>query len=175
MRAPRANLSAPGARGLTMARQMRIADPTYFTPTRLRRLTHWLSLSLQYLVAMFAYLSADHALLKRAAHAVAVVVFLHATRFVTPPPRRLRQRLKRGGLMRAAIGSRLRRMLRARDPAARVFAMLSVMRDLKKHISRLAKRLARGLTRLIGRRARKSKDRSPRVAAPFALAAPNSS
>jgi hypothetical protein len=50
--------------------------------------------------------------------------------------------------LRAVKGSRLRRRLRARDPAARFFAILAVMRDLDAEAARLARRLPRGLTRL---------------------------
>ncbi|MGE4039299.1 MAG: hypothetical protein AB7F85_16270, partial [Hyphomonadaceae bacterium] len=42
----------------------------------------------------------------------------------------------------------LRRLLRARDPLARVKRLIAALRDLAAYAARLARRLARGLTRL---------------------------
>jgi hypothetical protein len=59
----------------------------------------------------------------------------------------------RGGALpaharRRAFGSRLRRALRRRDRRARIAALIHALRTIDAYASRLAKRLARGLTRL---------------------------
>lgn len=50
--------------------------------------------------------------------------------------------------MRTLIGADLRRAARGRDYASRLFAILSIMRDLEAHVRRLMRRLRGGLTRL---------------------------
>ena len=50
--------------------------------------------------------------------------------------------------LRALAGARLRRALQGRDWRARLMAILAVMRDLDTHVTELARRLRRGLTRL---------------------------
>ncbi len=50
--------------------------------------------------------------------------------------------------LRVCIGARLRRALRGADYAARLHAILTVMRDLETHAAREARRVRCGLTRL---------------------------
>ena len=71
-------------------------------------------------------------------------------------------------LMRTMIGARLRRALQGRDWPQRLIAIVAVMRDLERHVCRLARRLRRGLTRLgvIDPRP----EATPRAASPLAPA-----
>ena len=66
------------------------------------------------------------------------------------------------------IGARLRRALQGRDWPQRLIAIVAVMRDLERHICRLARRLRRGLTRL--RIIDPRPGAAPRAFATFALA-----
>lgn len=85
-----------------------------------------------------------------AARNVCGVVLLHACARMVPPRRRHRHRHGRLGRVRrrALIGARLRAAARGRDFASRLFAILSVMRDLQRCAAALARRLRGGLTRL---------------------------
>jgi len=117
-------------------------------------LTTWAELWLQAFAAILLFLvDADPACvrreLQRMARFVSTLVFLHvALRFRPPRPKTWRHPVPRAGMLRAVKGGCLRRRLDGRDPVARFFAILSVMRDLDAEIARLLKRLARGLTRL---------------------------
>ncbi len=94
---------------------------------------------------------ADARVLDRVARGIGALVLNHAALRVRPhtlPRTRNRHgRLNRVRL-RALIGSRLRRALKGRHGPQRLAAILAVMRDLERHVSRLARRLCRGLTRL---------------------------
>ena len=87
--------------------------------------------------------------LNEAARVVALMVFLNvASRFAPPPPTNHRHGLKKAhGGRRAMIGSRLRRAMQGHDNASRIDAILSVLRNPKRWIALLARRLRKGLTR----------------------------
>lgn len=127
---------------------------TIISPHRLARLMRWAQLWLQGLAAvLLAFLECDRAglrqMLRETSIRIGQFAFLHVAQGVRPPRRKTwKPRVRRGGWRRALIGSRLRKLLRARDPVAHFFAILSVMRDFERHVRRLARRLARGLTRL---------------------------
>ncbi len=104
---------------------------------------------------------------------VAELIFVHAAARVVLPPHRARHRhgrLKAAGKQRAVIGSSLRGALRGKTLPARIAAIVSVMRDCEHHIAKLARRLARGLTRL--RVIVPAPQPGPRIAAPPLPAAP---
>jgi len=63
-------------------------------------------------------------------------------------PRGFRKRQRPSALMRSAVGSALRRQLRARGVAARVCALLYALANVDALAAKLAKRLAHRLTRL---------------------------
>ena len=79
------------------------------------------------------------------------LVFIHAAARITPrgsgKHRHGRLNLS-GSASRQLIGSHLRKLMRGRDFASRLYAILCVMRDLEKHVRRLMRRLRCGLTRL---------------------------
>ena len=56
--------------------------------------------------------------------------------------------LRRAHLNRSVVGSRLRRVLRARDVPTRVARLMGVLRDLDRYAQQLANRFRRRLTRL---------------------------
>lgn len=56
--------------------------------------------------------------------------------------------LRRAHLIRSALGARLRRKMKHKDPRARIAGLIAIVRDLDGHAAPLAKRLRRGLTRL---------------------------
>lgn len=79
------------------------------------------------------------------------LVFVHVGARMTPRTsgKHRHGRLSlRGGRYRPLIGSRLRKAMRGRDFASRLYAILCVMRDLEKHVARAMRRLRCGLTRL---------------------------
>jgi hypothetical protein len=102
---------------------------------------------------------------------VGELVFLHAAARVRPRATGMHRHGRLHAIStRAIVGAALRRALRGKDFAARLFAILSVMRDAEQHIAKLARRLARGLTRL--RVLAPSPEPGPLAApAPLALAA----
>jgi hypothetical protein len=104
--------------------------------------------------AFAAHFSADtkghwRVQLHRLARMVESLLVVQAAALVQPPPRRNHRhgRLQRVNV-RNIVGARLRRAMRGKDLPARLAAIVSVMRDHAHHIAKLARRLARGLTRL---------------------------
>ena len=92
---------------------------------------------------------------KYAARVVRDLVIFHALHRVRRP------KLKRGpkplgkqraGGVRAFVGVRLRQRLAARNPIARFFAVLALLRDFDAEVMRFARRMRRGMTRLYSRR-----------------------
>ncbi|MGE0739971.1 MAG: hypothetical protein AB7O98_01415 [Hyphomonadaceae bacterium] len=86
-----------------------------------------------------------------AARAAGLLVFFTVAARMTPP----RAGVQRHGRLnppnareRRVIGARLRKLLRGRDFATRLRAILAVVRDLETHVARLMRRLRHGLTRL---------------------------
>ncbi len=63
-------------------------------------------------------------------------------------PTRNRHGRKKHVTCRIFIGSRLRAATRGKTWAARIFAILALIRDADRHVRRLLRRLRRGLTRL---------------------------
>jgi hypothetical protein len=127
--------------------------PHFISAHRVTRFTTWAKLWLQWFAAVLPLLlfhdpARVRRELARSARMAANLVVLHAARRLGPLRPRRRPPIKRAGMLRALKGSRLRRRLRARDPAARFFAILAVMRDLDAEAARLVRHLPRGLTRL---------------------------
>lgn len=128
--------------------------PPILSHHRLARLSAWGRLWLQgFSAALLFMLQLDPVRARRelalTARFVGTLVFLRLALGFRPPRRKSwRKPVRRPGMLRAIKGSRLRRRLRARDPIARFFAILAVMRDLDQEAARLKQRLARGLTRL---------------------------
>jgi hypothetical protein len=127
---------------------------------RLARLLLWARLWLVGLGGVIVQLialdpkRADH-VTRYAARVARDLVIFHALHRVRRP------RLKRGpkplgkrraGGVRAFIGVRLRQRLATRDPVARFFAVLALLRDFDVEVSRFARRMRRGMTRLYARR-----------------------
>jgi hypothetical protein len=77
------------------------------------------------------------------------MVFINlAARIAPPPPSNHRHGVKKErGAQRAIIGSRLRKAMRGRDNAARIGAILDVLRHPERWIAHLMRRLRKGLTR----------------------------
>ncbi len=130
---------------------MRIAPNTNLNEHRLARLMTCARLSLVWLVGAFAGLAGElsRRRLDFAARILARLIFLHVAARVRPQ----RSGVHRHGRLRAigsraVVGAALRRALRGKDFATRLFALLRVMRDADHHIAKLARRLRRGLTRL---------------------------
>ncbi len=124
---------------------------------RLARLNTWARLWLAWFVWVFlAHFGPDPSQrqarrqLDHAASVVGQMIFLLAAARVRLPPRQNHRhgRLKQSGLMRALIGASLRRALKGKDAHSRLAAILVIMRDAGQHSAKLARRLARGLSRL---------------------------
>ena len=86
--------------------------------------------------------------LDEAARVAGLMVFLNvASRFAPPPPTNHRHGSRKArGAQRAMIGSHLRKAMRGSDNAARIDAILRVLRNPERWIVRLARRLRKGLT-----------------------------
>ncbi len=82
----------------------------------------------------------------RIAHKLIICAFV--ARSTGSAPTRNRHGRKKPVTLRILIGSRLRAATRGKTWAARLFAILALIRDAERHIARLLRRLARGLTRL---------------------------
>jgi hypothetical protein len=130
--------------------------PAILTNThRIARLTAWLVLWVRGCFwAMCAGL-ADGDIRRRReldkmARAVCTIVVFNAASRARAIGRRSLHRHGRLGRLhrRAIIGSRLRKSARGRDFAARLCAVLALVRDMERHIKTAARRLARGFTRL---------------------------
>jgi hypothetical protein len=126
--------------------------PPLITRHRVARLKAWAMLWLQGFSAAFPFLldfdrDAVRRRIARMARFSAILVFLHVAVNFTPRRGRSWRPARRAGVLRAVIGVRLRRRLRARDPVAQFFAILSLMRDFDAEVAKLRKRLALGLTR----------------------------
>jgi hypothetical protein len=87
--------------------------------------------------------------LNEAARVAGLLVFLNlAARVAPPPPSNHRHGVKkRRGAQRALIGSRLRKAMRGPDKAARIDAILDVLRHPERWIAQLMRSLRKGLTR----------------------------
>ena len=145
---------------------MRIAAPPFISNHRLARLLTWARLWLAWAAGVLAQfvgaLPESHqrgvrANLDQCAQLVARVIFLRAFARLDRLDRRNLAGIKRkepagsrrsgGGGFRAVIGSSLRRALRGKDARAKLAALADVVRNAEFHIAKLARRLARGLTR----------------------------
>jgi hypothetical protein len=87
--------------------------------------------------------------LNEVARMACLVVFLNLAARVPPPPLSKHRHgvKKERGVRRALIGSRLRKAMRGRDNAARIAAILDVLRHPERYIAHLMRRLRKGLTR----------------------------
>jgi hypothetical protein len=123
---------------------------------RLARLLLWARLWLVGLGGVIAQLIAfdpkrADQVTRYAARVVRDLIIFHALHRVRRP--KLKRGLKplgkqRAGGVRAFIGVRLRARLAARDPVARFFAVLALLRDFDVEVARFARRMRRGMTRL---------------------------
>jgi hypothetical protein len=133
------------------------SSPTIITNRhRIARLTAWLMLWLAgFVAAWWAALGEGAAfgrrreLDKMARTACAIVVFNACTRTRWAARRSLHRhgRLTRFH-RRAMIGARLRKSARGRDYPDRIRAILTLARDLERHIAAVSRRITRGFTRL---------------------------
>lgn len=143
---------------------------------RLARLEAWARLWLIWFVGVCAAWwasggGAHRRDLNRVARGVGGLVLNHAALRVRAhmlPYTRNRHGRLNPARFRTMIGARLRRALQGRDWPQRLIAIVAVMRDLERHICRLARRLRRGLTRL--RIIDPRPGAAPRAFATFALA-----
>jgi hypothetical protein len=136
---------------------MRPAPAPALSPTRLARLHRLVFLTLVWFVgALWRWISGgglDARRLRRdlntLARGLGQLALLHAIASAPhPAPRPHHDKPKRrAGLLRAAVGARVRRVMRGRTWAARVFAIMSFMRALARHAARLGRRVRGGLTR----------------------------
>jgi hypothetical protein len=87
--------------------------------------------------------------LNEVARMAGLMVFLNLAARVAPPPLSNHRHgvKKERGAQRAIIGSRLRKAMRGRDNAARIVAILTVLRHPERWIVHLMRRLRKGLTR----------------------------
>jgi hypothetical protein len=141
---------------------MRAPPSPILTPLRLARLFRWAWLWLvKYALYLIEGGERAEAHLRAMKHAVGCLILLRAAamtpararrRLLHPPsaPRGFRKRRcqSRGRMLRAALGSHLRRRLRARGRAQRVLALLSALWNSEALAARLSGRLTRRLTRL---------------------------
>jgi hypothetical protein len=135
---------------------MRSSQRPIITEHRARRLIAWARLWFVWFAAAFAALfetgsrASQRRHLDAAAWVAGSLVLIGVLARVPPPRRRSLHRhgTLRHATRRALMGSALRRRLRGRDPARRLFAILEIMRDLDRHVAALARRLRAGLTRL---------------------------
>ena len=90
---------------------------------------------------------------RSAARFVRELVILRAVQGVERPKfaRGFGPATHRSGYMRAFIGARLRKRLAARDPVARFFSVLALIRDIEAETMRFSRRIARGITRRRGK------------------------
>ena len=132
--------------------------PDLISSHRLKRIALWAMAMLLWIAALCggAAPRARHLAqrgetrLDELARMVRNLVIVGAAAMVKPPRRPARYGLRRRPrhYLRSCAGAELRRRLRARDPQHRVRKLIAVLRDLAACAARLARRLARGLTRL---------------------------
>jgi hypothetical protein len=159
---------------------MRTEPKPFITAHRLARLNAWARLWLMWIAGVWAAWwsgggRADARALDSLARRAGQMIMINAAaRYRGAPRSRHRHGRLKPVRLRTILGARLRRALRARDLPARLFAILSVMRDLDRAVARLLSRLPRGLTRL--RVILPARTHAPRlIAAPsFTLAADTS-
>jgi hypothetical protein len=151
---------------------MRTSPKPIITAHRLARLNAWARLWLAWVVGLFAaWWSRGERIgardLDQLAHRVGRIVVVNAAaRFAPPPKSRHRHGRLQRVRVRTILGARLRRAMRGKDAPSRLFAILTVMRDLDRVVALLLKRLPRGLTRL------RAVLPLPAAAAPFTPSAP---
>jgi hypothetical protein len=138
---------------------------------RLDRYLRWSRLWLLRLAAFIVQTAGLFAPLERAvqtalkpridilAQIIILAISLKARRLIaTPPPAKPHRPGKRPPhMMRMIIGSRLRRLARAKHLGARISALLALLQNAEAEIARLAKRMRLGLTRRRGGVKRESK------------------
>ena len=124
------------------------------SPHRLARYISWARLWLCWFGGLFAYLVEQNPKLadrytRMAAQGVANLVLLKAVEShrAVKPPRRYGCGIALKCGMRRFLGARLRRPYAMRDPVARFFATISMMRDFDAEVRRFRKRIAGGLMR----------------------------
>lgn len=134
-----------------------------FTHPRLARLHRWAMLWLAWFAAFLEAASVlgpfsqqagaiAHGWLDRIERRIFTIILLRCAPHLAPViPRFYGPGRCCGGLMRALMGSRLRRRLRAKDIGARTAALAQ---DIDALVALQVRRLYRGLTRLAGPRAR---------------------
>jgi hypothetical protein len=139
---------------------MRLNAPPLVQHDRLTRMLSWVGLWLGWLGAalnLCAQVLPRHAeralgaMLNPWAHLLAQIVFLRALARLGPRGFARKHHAHfanaRGVSFRAACGARLRRALRGQDFQRKLAALTRFIRDAEIHVSKLARRLARGLTR----------------------------
>lgn len=128
---------------------MHLAAPPPISKLRLARLMSWARLWLTWLAANLTArfgACAPRRRLEPIRTMLAHLLFLHAAARVAPRPRTqspIPNAPPRAGLLRALVGGGLRRALRG----ATIGALLAIVGDPEAGIAKLARRLARGLTR----------------------------
>jgi len=140
---------------------MNPAPEPHISHHRLARLMNWAAAWLmRFTACLITGATPPRGLLDDMARYVGKLIFLRAIATLSPRPARMRLHHPRGApngfrkrrhtsaLMRSAIGSALRRQLRAHGVAARVCALLCALANADALAAKLAKRLTHRLTRL---------------------------
>ncbi|MGE0187673.1 MAG: hypothetical protein AB7Q23_17975, partial [Hyphomonadaceae bacterium] len=132
--------------------------PTPISSHRLKRIALWAMAMLLWIAAVCGGAAPSRRHLQQRgdtrldelARMVRNLVIVRAVAMVKPPRRPARHgpRRRPRHYLRSCAGAELRRLLRARDPQHRVLRLIAALRDLAAYAARLARRLARGLTRL---------------------------
>jgi hypothetical protein len=177
--------SAPTPKSIRPASARPHTAPVHFTALftrhRIARLHRWAMLWLLWFAgfleaaAVFAPLSKQvdaiaHEWLDRVERRIFTIVLARAAPYLTPIARHTHGRRRgRGAILRALMGSRLRRQWRAKDVCARIAGLAE---DINVTVARHCRRVARGLTRLAPIRAKSEHGvREPTPAPPVACAA----
>lgn len=132
------------------------AKPPLIEPYRLQRCMRWATAFFVWFVGRCAiWMASGGAVARRdldkVVRSTGKLVFIHVAARMMPrrSGRHLHGRFStKGSAYRRLIGAHLRKLMRGRDFASRLHAILCVMRDLEKHVRRLMRRLRCGLTRL---------------------------
>ena len=140
---------------------MNSVAPPFVSNHRLARLTTWARLWLARAAGVLAHFACAlpeefernlRAHLDQCAYLLARVIFLRAfarldRRLLAGIKQKAPAATRRSACMRAVLGSKLRSALRGKDARTKLAALANAVHDAETHIAKLARRLARGLTR----------------------------
>jgi len=130
------------------------ARQRFIEPHRLQRIMRWARAFFVWLVGAWAVWLASGGRasprdLNRVARFTGLLVITNVGARIIPRKSGVHRhgRLNDIGFDRRLIGARLRKLMRGRDFASRLHAILCVMRDLETHVAREMRRLRNGLSR----------------------------